>query len=68
VVDGRPVVVSGSQDKTVRVWDLGSDQELGRCAVPDSVRCLAVAPTGHLVVGFGWEICCMEPVERWEQQ
>jgi WD40 repeat protein len=28
-LNGRPVVISGSQDTTVRVWDLATGQPIG---------------------------------------
>ncbi|MFJ1832148.1 hypothetical protein ACIOG9_47750, partial [Streptomyces sp. NPDC088178] len=29
VVDGRPVAVTGSQDETVRIWDLSNGRPVG---------------------------------------
>ncbi|MFI5774721.1 AAA family ATPase [Streptomyces sp. NPDC051658] len=52
VVDGRPVAVTGSADKTVRVWDLASGQQVGEPLTGHTDRVTAVACTvvnGHPV-------------------
>ena len=48
--DGRHVV-SGSDDKTVRLWDLATGQEVRRfTGHQSSVRSVAVTPDGRYVV------------------
>ncbi len=57
VVDGRRLAVSGSEDQTVRVWDLATRQQVGPPLVfPLPVNAVCVAPGGRLVVGFGSEV------------
>nr|WP_220278093.1 hypothetical protein [Streptomyces himalayensis] len=62
VVDGRPVAVTGGDDKTVRVWDLTTVQQVGpELVFPDPVMAVAVAG-GQLVVGFGREVAALSPL------
>jgi WD40 repeat protein len=58
---GRPVVVSGGDDGTVRVWDLASGEVIATIAFPDSVSAVAAAPEGWLGAGFGWEVAVLRP-------
>jgi WD40 repeat protein len=53
--DGR-YALSGSNDRTVRWWDLVSGQEVFRwVAHEDGVKCLAVSPDGRVAVtGGNW--------------
>src|SRR5262249_25069247 len=51
--DGRRAV-SGGRDRTLRVWDLGSGEEVRRLDGPeDTVSCLALSPDGGLVLSGG---------------
>ncbi|MGW1109006.1 hypothetical protein [Streptomyces sp. NPDC002540] len=43
VVDGRPAIVSGSRDKTVRVWDLTTGQQVGEPLIGHTGWAWAVA-------------------------
>ncbi|WP_263637124.1 WD40 repeat domain-containing protein [Streptomyces sp. CoH27] len=63
VVDGRPVAVTGSDDRTVRVWDLTTGEQIVTLPFPDLVlaAAVAVAPGGELLVGFGGELACFSP-------
>ncbi|MFC8660590.1 hypothetical protein, partial [Streptomyces sp. NPDC057199] len=59
VVDGRPVAATGSDDDTVRVWDLLR----GTCEIlsmPESVGGVAFSTSGDLVIGFGKGVVVME--------
>jgi WD40 repeat protein len=47
--DGR--LVSGADDKTIRVWDLSTLREITRLEVDAAVPCLSVLPDGRLVAG-----------------
>jgi serine/threonine protein kinase len=69
--DGK-YVVSGSKDKTVRLWDLATGQEVRRFTGHEStVRSVAVTPDGKYVVsGSGdktvrlWELATGKEVRR----
>ncbi|WP_203854875.1 hypothetical protein, partial [Dactylosporangium siamense] len=55
VLDGRPVAVTGSDDGTVRVWDLGYLRCIDVWPFWDAVRAVA-AVGGWLVAAAGWDI------------
>lgn len=60
-LDGRAIVVSGSRDHTVRVWDLANGDQLGpELIFPDAISQVAMAPDGELVVRFGSEIAVLK--------
>jgi WD40 repeat protein len=75
VLDGRPVAVSGSADRTVRVWDLTVGQPLGNpltghtdtvravaCMVLDG-RPVAVSGSADATVRV-WDLADGQPVAR----
>ncbi|MFE6684247.1 hypothetical protein [Streptomyces sp. NPDC057729] len=43
VVDGRPIAVTGSDDETVRVWDLATREQVGEPLIGHTDWVLAVA-------------------------
>ena len=47
--DGRRVV-SGSRDKTLKVWDLETDVLICTFICDGNVNCAAVSPDGHTFV------------------
>ena len=53
-------LVTGSEDKSVRVWDLASGQLLNTLRVPigegndGKIYCVAMSPDGELVAAAGW--------------
>jgi WD40 repeat protein len=60
VVDGRPVAVTGSDDETVRLWDLTTREQIGLPKVfPLPVGALALGPQDRLTVGFGHEVAAL---------
>ena len=61
-VDGRPVAVSGGDDRTVRVWDLATGNDIATIAFPYLVLSIAAATDNRLVVGFDWEVAVLR---RW---
>lgn len=48
-VPGTNLAVSGGEDRTVRVWDLETQQTLRTIAVSDALNSLAVSPDGKLL-------------------
>jgi WD40 repeat protein len=66
VAHGRPVVVTGGQDGTVRVWPLDVGRQLPKnpiavLAFPSAVSAVAMAEDGRLAVGFGHEVAVLAP-------
>ncbi|MFB7137981.1 WD40 repeat domain-containing protein [Streptomyces sp. NPDC056237] len=60
VINGRSVLISGSKNGTVRMWDVAKREQIGRpLAFPMPVSAVEVAPDGRLVVGFGPEIAVL---------
>lgn len=50
--NGR-LLVSGSKDGTVRIWDTGAGKQLGVFKTPGEVRSVAFSPNGNQVVSGG---------------
>lgn len=50
--DGH-TVASGSEDNTVRIWDIANGKEVRRLLGPDKIRSVAFAPDGRTIAsGF----------------
>ena len=60
-LDGRPVVATGSEDRTLRVWDAATGQQIGGYAFPAGVWDVALAPDGRLVAAFGSDMAVLAP-------
>jgi len=58
MLDGRLVVAAGG-DRTVRMWDATTGQQIGTYTFPARITGLSVAPIGRLVVGFGSDIAIL---------
>lgn len=57
VLHNRPIAVTGSQDKTLRVWDIGKGQQLYELlGHNDTVRCLDIC--GNRVVSGSYDATC----------
>jgi WD40 repeat protein len=56
--DGRPVAITGSRDKTVRVWDLTTEAELTLLDYPG--RALCVGPANEVIIGTGWGLTVID--------
>ncbi|GIF26820.1 WD40 repeat protein [Actinoplanes tereljensis] len=54
-----PVLVSGGNDRTLRLWHPLSGRPLGTYHLPDAVRVLTPADLGDLLVAFGWEVALL---------
>ena len=59
LLDGRPVVATGSDDRTLRVWDATTGQQVSQYSFPAVVWNIAVAPDGRLVVAFGSDMAVL---------
>ncbi|GAA2438393.1 hypothetical protein GCM10010191_61940 [Actinomadura vinacea] len=61
-LDGRAIVVSGAQDRTVRVRDLATGDQLGpELTFPDAISQVAATTGGELVIRYGSEIAILKP-------
>ncbi|MHA6764855.1 hypothetical protein [Streptacidiphilus sp. PAMC 29251] len=59
-LNGRPVASTGSDDGTVRLWDLTTRQQIGReFAFPHRPSSLAVSPNHRIVVGFSHDVATL---------
>jgi hypothetical protein len=54
----EPVLVSGANDRTLRLWHSLSGRPLGTYHLPDAVRALTPVGHGDMLVAFGWERRC----------
>jgi hypothetical protein len=63
-LDGRPVIVSGGSDRTVRVRELAERQELV-IAVGSEVQAVALDERGRTVMGARAGVMLLEPVRPW---
>jgi WD40 repeat protein/uncharacterized membrane protein len=52
-VPGQDRILTGSLDKTIRLWDLTSEKEVLRWQVEAPVICLAVSPDGRYALSTG---------------
>ena len=59
MLDGRPIVASGSDDRTLRIWDASTGQQIGQYSFPAAVWNVAVAPDGRLVAAFGSDMAVL---------
>ena len=49
----RQIFATGSDDKTIRIWDMKERSPMVRCTAPHPVRSLAFSPNGeHLAAGM----------------
>ncbi|KAF8839941.1 WD40 repeat-like protein [Paxillus ammoniavirescens] len=70
---GEKRIVTCSQDKTVRIWDVETGEQEGTSMEQESlVRCLAVTRDGTKILSGGedgrirvWDVTTHEPIERW---
>ena len=53
--DGRTLLATGSNERTVRLWDLANGRPAGLLHLPHRCSALAGLPGGHLAVGYGNE-------------
>ncbi|MGW1107542.1 WD40 repeat domain-containing protein [Streptomyces sp. NPDC002540] len=60
VINGRSVLISGSKNGTVRMWDVATREQIGPpLAFPMPIGAVEMASDGRLVVGFGPEIAVL---------
>ena len=62
--DGRPAI-SASQDRTLKVWDLHTGQELAAVALEGVLECVALSPDGATVLAGdrAGNVYCLRYVE-----
>ncbi|MEY9860084.1 WD40 repeat protein [Catenulispora sp. GAS73] len=59
VIADRTIAITGSDDQTVRIWDLATYRELSQMHFPDGIGALSVTDDGTVLVGYGWEVACL---------
>jgi WD40 repeat protein len=59
-IDRCPVAISGSEDRTVRVWDLLTRESVDVSPLWKSVEALTVSDDGrYVVVGARWDLAVL---------
>jgi WD40 repeat protein len=62
-VDGRLIVITGSDDDTVRMWDMvtgGADTLFQQ----NGLRAIAVGPNAEIVTSIGWDLAFSHRIDR----
>jgi WD40 repeat protein len=60
-LDGHPVAVTASTDKTVRIWDLTTNTELTVFDYAGYMRgALCIGPAQEIVIGTGWDLAVID--------
>lgn len=57
---GRPAIITGSYDHTIRLWDLETQECVEIVHLPEEVTCLAIGGRGTLVFGQGSDAVAMD--------
>ncbi len=60
ILEGRPVAITTSGDRTARVWDLATAGCQAILAFPDALNCVAIAANGVVVLGMGHEVIALD--------
>ncbi|MFE2868237.1 hypothetical protein [Embleya sp. NPDC059259] len=61
LLEGRPHLLTGGADRTMRLWEPSSGRELYRYTFPDGVRSLEVTHSGDVLVATGNELLLLRP-------
>ncbi|WP_328625398.1 hypothetical protein OHA88_11430 [Streptomyces sp. NBC_00353] len=61
LLHGRPHVLTGGLDRSMRLWDMTNGRQLDVFWFPDTVFAIAVAQDGTVFVGMGPDIICLTP-------
>ena len=62
ILDGRPVAITTSHDRTARVWDLTAAGCQTILDLPDNPSCVVFSASGTLVLGMGHEVIALDLV------
>jgi WD40 repeat protein len=57
---GRPVALTGGDDRILRMWDLGGKKLIGKWPVHSSIESLSSSADGALVLGVGSDILIVD--------
>jgi WD40 repeat protein len=63
-VGGRPTLLTGGTDHTVRTWDLESGRCLDVMVLPAGASAINLAAAGRVVVTYGWEVAMFTRADR----
>ncbi|MFH8681255.1 hypothetical protein ACH4A5_16810, partial [Streptomyces lydicus] len=58
-IDDRPIAITGSQDCTIRIWDLAATSCLMALRLPHVPACATIASDGTVVVGMSHEVIAL---------
>ncbi|MEV7099506.1 hypothetical protein AB0M80_42450, partial [Amycolatopsis sp. NPDC051045] len=60
-LNGEPVAVTGSSDRTVRIWNLAVERELAIFDYAGIIRgAICIGPAQEIVIGTGWDIIVLD--------
>jgi WD40 repeat protein len=58
-VQGLPLAVTGSDDRSVRAWDLTTGSCLATFHLPDAVSVITATSDGTVLLGVGHEVVAL---------